>query len=533
MKRYSIVLFCLLNAAASDDFESYKKEITQEYALYYEKEMKAFKSFVETSDGIPNKINPYQHLNIIPPPPQAVPKVPQKVSPPLPQSTVEPIKAPITVLPVPQSPKPSVAPFPTPQKVEEKVIVKPKNTLPEGTPSGSQIKTVKLEEIDVKKLVKVEPTPIAKAPSVISPSFISLSFFGTSMPIELEHIAFTRTLNPKGELSTLAQTIHTKNPPLIQKIQSFKEEYALNDWDTVILVQTLMNTLYPQKEQKIKTLHAVDLIRGLGYKVLLGEGEDKKLYFLLPTLQQLYSKSYITRENTKYYIFSINDHPRADFKTAIQFYTSEYDHQGSLIDMGMKKDPKLGSDLQNVVLKWDFEKKNYSMQLSVNKNLTGLMDMYPQVDNEIYMQSRSGESLITQMSGQLKKEILRNNLSKEEAVAFILRFSQQAFTYKTDFDAYGFERPLFAEQTVLLPYSDCEDRATLLSQLYRSTLNLDTVGLKYPGHISLGVAYKGAGDYYKYGNTDFFVADGTYFYANPGMSQPSFKNKPAIFLKTK
>lgn len=201
--------------------------------------------------------------------------------------------------------------------------------------------------------------------------------------------------------------------------------------------------------------------------------------------------------------------------------------------MRMQKDPKLGADLQNVVLKWDFKQKNHVMEVSVNKNLTALMDMYPQVDNEIYMQSRSGESLISQMSGNLKKEIIRNNFTKEEAVAFILRFSQQAFTYKTDFEAYGFERPLFAEQTILLPYSDCEDRATLLSQLYRSTLNLDTVGLKYPGHISLGVAYGGSGDYYKYENSNFFVADGTYFYANPGVSQPSFKNKPAVFLKTR
>jgi hypothetical protein len=545
MKQYTILLICLLNAAASDDFEAYTQEIAQEYASYYEKEMKAFKSFVETSDGIPNKVNPYQTLNILPPPPLSVPKTPPVT--PEPPKVVPPPAPPAVSIPVVQKPpkevkippkaivQPSVpasVPIPVAKPIAE-VLVKPKNTIPAGTPSGSQIKTVKIADIDVKKLVKIDPAPVALVPSIVSPSTITLSFFGASMPIEQSAVAFSQKLRSTDDISQLAQSIHAQNAPLIAKLKTLSASHQLNDWDQIILVQTLMNTLYPKNEHKLKTLHAIDLIRGLGFNALLGEGEDKKLYLLLPTRQQLFSKSYVTRNGIKYYIFSIHDHPRADFRTGIRFYTSEYDTQGSAIDMRMLKDPKLAADLKEVELKWDFEKKNYAMRVGVNTHLSALMDMYPQVDNEIYMQSRSGNRLITDMSEKLKKEIAANRFSEEKSVAFILRFAQQAFTYKTDFEAYGFERPLFVEQTILLPYSDCEDRATLLSQLYRATLGIDSVGLKYPGHISLGVAYRGKGDYYPYENNNYFVADGTYFYANPGVSQPTFKNKPATFLKTK
>jgi hypothetical protein len=149
------------------------------------------------------------------------------------------------------------------------------------------------------------------------------------------------------------------------------------------------------------------------------------------------------------------------------------------------------------------------------------------------MLSRSGNTLIKEIAANLTNEIKKNNFSQEKAMSFILRFAQKAFVYKTDFDAYGFERPFFVEQTILLPYSDCEDRATLLSALYREILGLDSIGLRYPGHISLGVAYNGHGDYYNYGNRKYYVTDGTYFYTSPGVSQPSFKGVAAEFLKTK
>lgn len=506
MKKQAILLLSALNMCSAESFETYQQNISDEYTTYYQKELKAFDGFIQTSDGIPNKINPYQQVTILPPPPLSVVK-PVK---PLPSTAIE---------------KP-IAP-------EPKILEKPKNTLPEGTPSGSQIKSVKLQEIDISKLIPLEPTLISKIPSTVSPQTIQLSFFGASIPIDQSVVAFIKKLSVGSDISKLAQDIHESDTALTNNLRSISTTYDLNDWDKVLLVQTLMNTLYSVDQHKLKTVHAVDLLRGLGYKTLLGEGGDKNLYFLLSAIQQIYAKSFYERDGGRFYLFSIDAHPRADFKTPITFYHSPDDTQGSALDMTMYKDPKLGMDQKPVMLHWDFEKKNYSMSVNANKNLAALMDMYPQVDYEMYMRSRSGANLIHALSLNLKQEITNNHFTKEQSVAFILRFAQQAFSYKTDFDAYGFERPMFVEQTILLPYSDCEDRAILLSQLYRETLGIDSIGLQYPGHISLGVSYEGKGDYYTLSQEKFYVTDGTYFYANPGMSQPSFKNAAAKFLRTK
>lgn len=501
MKSKIIFFVSVISLYGTESFDNYRQNISDEYRDYYQKEQKAFESFSQTVDGIPNKVNPYQRIDILPPKPVKVEAI-------IPEKLVEKIR----VIPQP------------------KIFEKEKNTLPEGTPSGSQIKTVNVKDIDVTKLIA--PIEIAKIPSIITPKMMQLSFYGASFTIEQNTIEFIKTLNMNQTPSELAEEISQSNGALSKRLRLICDEYRLNDWDKVLLVQVLMNTLYKADESKLKTIHGVDILRSFGYQALLGEGENNKFYFLMPSKQQIYSKSYIERDGNKFYLFAIDSHPRADFKTSINFYRSAEDTKGLPLDMTMHKDPKIGLDLKQVLLKWNFDKKNYSMTVSVNQELAALMDMYPQSGCDIYMQSRSGNDLIHQISTALKRDINENHLSKEQSVAFILRFSQQAFTYKTDFDAYGFERPLFVEQTILLPYSDCEDRAILLSQIYRDLLGLESIGLQYPGHISLGVAFDGKGDSYEVSGKKYYVTDGTYFYSSPGVSQPAFKNVAARFLKT-
>jgi len=492
-------MFVFLAAASlfgADDFESYRQSIAAEYNDYYQKEMKAFKSFVQTADGIPDKVNPYQNISVIPP------KTVQKT-------------------PVVKQDKPEV------------VVQKPKNTIPDGTPSDSQIKTVKLNLIDPKKLTKPESSPVTVTPSVVTVDSFKLAFFGATININKNSLAFTKNISGKTNIASIVAEVKNNDAELIAELKKARAEYSLNDWDTYILVQTLVNTIYAQNMQKQKTIHAIDLLRGLGYKAVLAEGEDKNTYILIASKQQIYSKSFFDKHGSRFYVFAIDAHPRANFNTPMYFYNSSEDEQGAPMDMVMHKDPKVGSNSKPVKLSWDFDSKQYQMNVKANHDLAALMDMYPQVDYEIYMLSRSGNTLIKEISANLTNEIKKNNFSQEKAMSFILRFAQKAFVYKTDFDAYGFERPFFVEQTILLPYSDCEDRATLLSALYREVLSLDSIGLRYPGHISLGVAYNGHGDYYNYGNRKYYVTDGAYFYTSPGVSQPSFKGVAAEFLKTK
>lgn len=486
--RKLLFLFAL-ELFANSDFESYKKSIQKEFQNYYEKEMKAFESYKKTADGIEDKINPYQEMSVLP--------------------TKEIKKEP-----------------PKEELIREKNIEKP------NTPSGSQTKTVDIETIDEKSLIAPEKPVIPVA--VVEKNIYKFEFFGREIEIEKSSIEFVQTVSKEKDIAKLGELIRSKNSKLANQVKRYKNSLDLNDWDSIIFVQTLINNLYKKDEDLAKTVHAVELIRELGFKARIAEGKSKKPYLLLALKQDLYSKGFTTKDNQKFYIFAIDSHPRASFSEPIYFYKSPDDNKGRLVDMIMNKDPKIGEQNQAVKLSWDYKQKNHQIVVNANRQLANLMDMYPQVDYAIYMQSNSGARLIKEVSIKLAEKIVDLGLDEKEAVNFVLRFVQHAFAYKTDFEAYGYERPVFVEQAVLLPYSDCEDRATMLSQFYRAIFGYESRGLKYIGHMALAVDYRGDGkDFLNIENRKFFVVEGSYFYVNAGVAQPDFVGVKPTVLPTR
>jgi hypothetical protein len=102
---------------------------------------------------------------------------------------------------------------------------------------------------------------------------------------------------------------------------------------------------------------------------------------------------------------------------------------------------------------------------------------------------------------------------------------QTSLKYETDDQQFGEENYLFPEETLFYPYSDCEDRAILFAWLVHSLLNLQVVGLDYPGHVATAVHFNESvkGDGFDYQGKRYVVADPTYINANAGMTMPEFK----------
>lgn len=484
-----LILLFAVELFAMDEFAKYKANIMQEFNNYYEKQMKEFESYKQISDGIENKTNPYQTMNI------------------LPSETIK-------------------------KDIQNEPIKKDKNIQKDGTPSGSQLKTVDIKKINSEDLIK--PDPVAFALAIVDSNSISIDFFGAKIEIKNSSIEFIKKISSITSPADIEKSIGSNSLALINEIKSYKNALDLNDFDTYILAQIVVNNIYKNGSELQKTILMINIIRHLGYNARFAEGKSKKPYILLSTKQEIFSKGFTKKDNKKYYLFHINSHPRASFTEGIYHFSSPDDTKGVAMDMVMRKDPKVGANLQQVKLNWDWKSGRESITVSVNRHLTDLMDMYPQVDYGIYMQSKSGAKLVDEIAYKLIRRIKELNLNEKGAVDFVLRFAQSAFAYKTDFEAYGYERPLFVEQTILLPYSDCEDRATLLSKLYAKIFGYESVGLQYKGHMALGVGYLGSGKhFYEFNSKKYFVVDGTYFYVNAGVSQPEFVGVKPKFVPTR
>lgn len=122
---------------------------------------------------------------------------------------------------------------------------------------------------------------------------------------------------------------------------------------------------------------------------------------------------------------------------------------------------------------------------------------------------------------------------KSVAAGMLLNFVQTAFAYRTDDEQFGYERPLFPDETLYYPYSDCEDRAILYTVLVRELLGLDVVLLHYPNHLATAVALGNdvPGDYLTLDGRKYLVCDPTYINAGIGEAMSQYKQTKAEVIR--
>ena len=104
---------------------------------------------------------------------------------------------------------------------------------------------------------------------------------------------------------------------------------------------------------------------------------------------------------------------------------------------------------------------------------------------------------------------------------------QNSFQYKTDLPHFGREKPLFPEETVYYPYSDCEDRAAIFAYLVKNLTGLKIVGVDYPGHVATAVKFNNyqLGSRITHNKEVYTICDPTFVGATAGLEMPEFHNE--------
>jgi hypothetical protein len=175
-----------------------------------------------------------------------------------------------------------------------------------------------------------------------------------------------------------------------------------------------------------------------------------------------------------------------------------------------------------------------SVSVFTNKNLIDFYNSYP-VSSEwnLYALASLSETLKADLYPALQKQI--TGKSEKDAANILLNFVQTAFEYQTDRQQFGYERPLFADETFFYPASDCEDRSILFAALVRELLHLEVVLLLYPEHLATAVQFNEAiqGDYLTVEGKSFIVCDPTYIGAEIGNAMPQYKKVNATVIKMK
>lgn len=377
---------------------------------------------------------------------------------------------------------------------------------------------------------ELSPTQPIKRPSIPQPSPVPtvLEFefmcYGTPCVVSLDK-SLNFKLNEISEDAVADAWLHLsseKSDALLGDCLELRDELALGDWAYYCLLRDLSDS-FLGKDTDEATLMRIYLLAQSGYKVRIGH-KNGHLVALLPFDGIVYNQSLIKYNGEQYYIIGSNE------DGITYMFNRKFTDTERVMSLRMSSPPKFAfSPSENRT----YSSKRYpelSVTLSINRNLMDFYEGYPSCLWTNYSWAGLSEEVKTKLYPMLRKGI--EGKSQIEAANHIINFVQTAFEYKTDQDQFGYERPLFGDETFFYPYSDCEDRSILFSILVQDLLDLDVVLLLYPDHLATAVHYTEplSGCYFEFEGKTYYISDPTYIGADVGLCMPRYINtSPEVY----
>lgn len=348
---------------------------------------------------------------------------------------------------------------------------------------------------------------------------INFNFYGTklgfNMPRGMQEAKFY-PLNQKGISNFFSAAANTEYESLIQNINKVRESMNLNDWATYLLVLKISDTIFSNQDES--KLLSWFIFNKLGFAVKVGFS-DKHVELIYYSKKIIYSTPSYTLGKNKFYVLS--KYAKGGMG---KFYTYEQNYPDSEMGLDLSLDiiPTFASDIKTKTLSFKDYGKEYSIPFEYNQNLVDFMATYPQADYEVFFNAPVDSKTYAGVALALKNYI--DGMKASDAINFVLHFVQNSFEYETDYQQFGREKVMFAEETLVHDKSDCEDRAILFAYLVKKLFNIGVVGVKYKDHMATALAIPMIGDSVKKGSRKLVIADPTYVNSSIGQSMPKYKS---------
>jgi hypothetical protein len=279
--------------------------------------------------------------------------------------------------------------------------------------------------------------------------------------------------------------------PLVAALLAFKEKNQLNDWIFYQLIRKTAQQFAPKTDNYARyTLYKWFLLGKSGYDARLSVTTNHELIFCVRSDENIYDIPYYTEDGRQYVCLNIHDYVNLDFGKD-QSYPS-----GVLIPEGQKAfsykvtqmpDMAAGS-YEDKEIAFEYGKTTYHFNLKVNPDVQQMFKNYPVVDYESYFNIPMSSETYNSLVPMLQKNVAR--MEQQKGVDYLMKFTRNAFLYEDDQKSYGKEKRFSPEQTLLNPYSDCDDRAALFFYLVKEIYNLPMIVLLYPTHVTIAVKFE-------------------------------------------
>lgn len=395
-------------------------------------------------------------------------------------------------------------------------------------------KPIVIEEViePIKEDPQPQPVePIEEVP-IITPSYLDFVFFGTPEKVRLDkkNLPILNGVDERSVADMLEELSTEENDNLILDCLEIRKKRNLSDWAYLQMLKNIAEEAYCGRHNEAQLLMAYLYLQS-GYKMRIAS-DGTKLYMLFASKHLIYDKQSFFVDGVRYY--GVEDLPATLHICQVSF---PYEKPLSLL---ISTNQLLEFDKSNNRSITSERYPSMKLDVSVNKNLMDFYSTYPTsaLDDNImtrwamYANTPLDINISSSLYPRLK-DLLKDK-SDLEAANMLLNTLQTGLRYEYDDKVWGGDRAFFSEETLYYPYSDCEDRAILLTRLVRDVLGLNCMLVFYPGHLAAAIEFPDAvveGKYIILDGHKYIIADPTYINAPIGRSMPGMDNSTAKVIK--
>ena len=276
---------------------------------------------------------------------------------------------------------------------------------------------------------------------------------------------------------------------LIQKLVDYRQRAQLNDWLYYQLVRKVSESISPKVENYHRyTLYKWYLMNKSGYDARIAIGNNQ-IIFYIKNKEDISDIPFFNINKQQYTCLNYHDYGKlfkqSNTYTPVEIYfdegTQDFKYKINQMPEFMEEAYKQKD------LNFEYNNKIYHFNIKVNDELSQIFKNYPGVDFESYFNIPLTKETYSSLIPVLKENM--RNMSIENGVDYLMRFTRYAFLYENDERNFGQEKRLSPELTLLTSYSDCDDRVALFFYLVKELYNLPMVAILYPTHITLGIQF--------------------------------------------
>ena len=398
--------------------------------------------------------------------------------------------------------------------------VQPQKKADEPKPSPQ---TIVPDEVKPVEPVVADNSPVPKPSPVTPTALVAVDWCGMTMHLPDAKLAANLNEVSREGLTAYLEALNNSRicKDVLPQMASIANGCHYNDWCLFLLIESYVKKIKANANTNTRNVICWYMMVQFGFDVRLAFNGNR-LFYLIPFKQQVYARSYITINDTPYYIWGEGD---VDDKAGLSSPDLP-DDSGESVNLIMMKPLEIPYHAK----RFSHTFAGRTLTVDVNENLIQVMKRIPQIPIPAYAIASGDNKARKQVLAQMRTFI--EGMSELEAANFMLQFIQ-SFDYATDDEQFGYEKPFYIEETLYYPKCDCEDRAIFYRFLVTELLGRDVHLVHYPNHECTAVHFSQRlnADSYVYEGKQYVICDPTYIGASIGMCMPDFKEvRPEVEL---